>query len=203
MANTTAPLSEVGVVAMAGDLLDEFNISSLDENTPFARFASRQFGYVRDEVLQLYPWHTAIKREQLAATEAPAFGWSYAYTIPADALRVHPIRSNGELDGAMIPFEIEAGQILTNQPAPLKIRYTFRLTNLSKWRPLMARVFAARLAMYGATRVTGKDSYYQKAKAEFDRTLFEAAHADSLERGTTENYWGSDNVFSARGLTEW
>ncbi len=202
MANTTASLSEVGVAAMAGNLLDEFNISSLDEDTPLARFMAREFGYVRDEVLQLYPWHPASKRAVLTPVEeAPAFGWTTAYNLPADCIRLRPLKDCGEWNGAEKPFELEAGQILIDHTGPLYIKYIFKLTNISKWRPLMARVLASRLAMYAATRVTGKSSYYQKAAEEHRRVLFEATHADSLERGTPENYLnGETDVFTARGL---
>jgi hypothetical protein len=108
------------------------------------------------------------------------------------------------LEGADIPHEVENDQILTDAPGPLKIRYTRRLTNIAKWRPLMARTLAARLAMYAATRVTGKMQYFEKAASEYQRVYVEAAHADSLERGTVERYSGSgdyaDDVFTVRGL---
>ena len=204
MANTVAPLSEVGVASMAGDLLDEFNITSLDENTPAARFMARSFGYVRDETLQLYPWHFATKRALLPVlTELPEFGWDYQYNLPTDCIRVHPLKDDGLLDGVDIPHEVENNRILCDVPTEIKIRYTFRQTNLAKWRPLAARVFAARLAMYAATRITGKSEYFAKSQAEFQRAMFEATHADSLERGTQASYSLGEDVFSARGLVSY
>lgn len=203
MANTTAPLSEVGVASMAADLLDEFNFASFDEDAPLTRFFAREFGYVRDEVLQLYPWHPAKKRALLEPlADAPAFGWATAYNLPADAIRVLPLRADGYLNGNRVAFEIEDGKLLCDYTKALPIHYIYRLTNMAKWRPLMARVLASRLAMYASTRVTGKAEYFNKAQAEYNRVLFEATHADSLERGTPENYLGDDdgNVFSARGI---
>jgi len=52
MANTTAPLSEVAIASMAAGILDDYTIADLDENRPITRFMAREFGYVRDEVLQ-------------------------------------------------------------------------------------------------------------------------------------------------------
>lgn len=187
---------------MAGNLLDEFTLASLDEDTPIARYMAREFGYVRDEVLQLYPWHPAVKRASLTPlSAAPAFGWKTAYQLPFDCVRLHELRQDGYLNGRLIPFEVESDQILTDATGALPIRYTWRLTNIAKWRPLMARVLASRLAMYASTRVTGKSSYYQKCEAEFIRTMQEATHADSLERGTPENYLHeNEDVFSVRGI---
>jgi len=109
------------------------------------------------------------------------------------------------LDGEPIAHEVEGGQILTDEAGPLKIRYIKRLTQISQWRPLMARVFAARLAVYAATRVTGKMQYYQKAMDEYQRLMIEAQHADSLERGTTERTsvpgGYTQDVFTVRGIT--
>lgn len=203
MANTTAPYSETMIAALAGDILDEFNVDSLDDGSPFSRFLLREFGPARDEFLQLYPWHVAQTRAALPVlTEEPAFGWDYQYQLPSDCLRLLPLREDGNHNGAEIPYELEdESKVLTNASGPLKVRYVKRLTNIAKWRPLMCRAFASRLAMYGATRMTGKQSYYQKAAVEAQRTMFEATHADSLERGTPEDYTVDGNAFSVRGLT--
>jgi hypothetical protein len=207
MANTTVPLSEVGVASMAAGLLDDFHLVDLDSDRPIARFMAREFGYTRDEVLQSYPWHPAITRAQIdAVATAPAFGWSYAYNLPDDCLFLHPLRDGGYLDGAPIRFEVESRQILTDKSGPLNIRYTKKLTQISKWSPLMARVLAARLAIYASVRVTGKMQYFDKAQMEYNRAFFEATNADSRERGTVEGYavaggYGQD-VFTVRGITE-
>lgn len=206
MANTTAPLSEVGVASMAAGLLDDYNISDLDDNRPIVRMMAREFGYARDEVLQAYPWHPAVTRASIdPEADAPSFGWTYAYNLPDDCLFLHPLRVDGYINGAPIPYEVELGQILTDQAGPLYIRYTKRLTNIAKWRPLMARVLAARLAIYASTRVTGKIQYFEKAQTEYNRVFFEATRADALERGTIESYGGSGDygvdTFTVRGLT--
>lgn len=204
MANTTANLSEVAVASMAAGILDDFHLSDLDEDTPIARFMAREFGYVRDEVLQMYPWHVAVTRASLPVLEdAPAFGWDYAYQLPEDCLRLHPLRYEGKFSGQDVPYELESNQILTNQSGPLYIKYTKRLTNMTRWRPLMARTLASRLAMYAATRVTGKLNYYEKAAAEFGRVYFEATHADSMERGLNErvlSYNTEADSLSVRGI---
>jgi hypothetical protein len=204
MANTSAPLSEVAVASMAASMLDEFRLVDLDQDDPMSRFFAREFGQVRDEVIQLYPWHAFSKRKQLTPeTEAPEFGWDYAYNYPSDCIRLLPLRQDGLLNGNDIPHEIEGRQILCDVPTVLPVRYLFRQTNMAKWPPLTARVLAARLARYASTRVTGKSSYFQKCDQEFKMALTEATAADTLERGTAEFYGDGNDAFSVRGLTRY
>lgn len=200
MANTLAPLSEVGIASMAAGLLDDYHIASLDEDRPIVRFMAREFGYVRDEILQSYPWHFAKTRAVLAPeSDAPAFGYSYSYVIPTDCVRLLALRYNGNHNGGDVLYEVESGKILCNVSSSLNVIYIKRESNVAKWSPLAARAFAARLAMYAATRVTGKMQYFQKAQAEFQAVMFEARVADSLERGTPESTDYKLNSLTVRG----
>lgn len=203
MADTSAPLSEVAIANMAGSLLNEYPLTSLDNDTPLGRFMAREFGYTRNELLQTYPWHFAKTRALLPAlSAAPAFGWTYAYNVPADCLRLLPLRENGALNGEPILYELESGQILTNYAdtnGGLRVHYIRRETTPSKFPPLFARALANRLAVLAAQRVTGKSQYFQTALSAYTLTLQEAMLADSLERGTPETQY-SDTVLSVRGV---
>ncbi len=199
MADTSAPLSEVAVATMAANLLDDYRIASLDDDTPLSRFMAREFGYVRDECLQSYPWHFAVKRAALPVdNEAPAFGWTYRYTVPSDCIRLLPLRKDGAWRGDEVPYELESRKILCDVSAPLKIRYIRRVTNIAEWSPLAARAFATRLALYSATRVTGKNTYYQKCFQALKDVMWEATQNDSLERGTNEGYTQGINSLTIR-----
>lgn len=207
MANTSAPLSETAIATMAAGLLDEYHISDLDDDHPMARFMAREFGYVRDEFLQLYPWHFATTRASLPEVlPAPAFGWLRAFQRPHDCIRMLPLRVGGFKDGPEVPHEVESGRVLTDAVAPLLVRYVKREIDLTKWSPLAARALACRLAMFAATRVTGKTGYYQKAQQAYQEALTLAMHADSLERGPSEYVLSGhgtsvqETVMSVRGV---
>lgn len=188
MANTSAPLSEVAIAAMAAGILDDFTLTSLDDNTPLARMMAREFGFVRDEISVVHPWTELKSRAVLApVVTAPAFGWKYAYNVPSDCLRVLPLRAGGLLNGRPIPYEYESRQILTDEPTQLYIHYIRRETNIALWSPLLARAFAARLAILASTRVTGKMQYYTKATEAYRSAMYEAQHVDSLSLGTPES----------------
>lgn len=201
MANTSAALSEVGVANMAAAVLSEATITSLDDDTALARFMAREFGYQRDEFLQTYPWHFALTRAALAQNaDAPAYGWTYAYQLPAACVRLLPITADGSWSGAPIAYELESRQILTDYAtsnSTLYVRYIRRETNLAKWSPLAARALGARLAVTASLRMTGKAQYFEKAREAYSSALWEAQQADALERGTPEPIY-TDGVLSVR-----
>lgn len=201
VANTSAPLSEVAIASMACSLLAEYPLQSLDDDTPMARFMAREFGPVRDELLQIYPWHWAMSRAALPlANNPPDFGWTKAYNIPAGCLRLLPLRDGGTINGTPVPFELESGQVLTDYSynGYLPIRYIRRETNPTKFSPLFARALANRLAMISAQRVTGKASYFQTTREAYMSSMQDARLSDSLERGTPESQYTSE-VLSVRG----
>lgn len=190
MANTSAPLSEVAIANMAAGILDDYPITSLDDETPMARIMAREFGFVRREVLTLHPWSDVKTRKLLAPLNAPPdFGWSYKYQLPSDCLRLLPLRLDGQWEGDLIPYELESREILCDQPSSLKIHYLRDETNVAKFSPLLARAFAARLAVVAASRITGKMAMRERAKEEFKEALAAAQIIDSLSMGTPEGQY--------------
>lgn len=81
--------SVVGIVNMALRRIGVNRISALDEDSVQAIDANAVWEYIRDEVLEARDWKFAKKRVALAQNaETPANLYSYAYTIPADFLRM-------------------------------------------------------------------------------------------------------------------
>lgn len=199
MVSLTAPLSDVAIANFAVATLDDYPITTLDDNTSVGRFMARHYTYVRDELLQMYPASFARNRKAIAADEvAPAFGWRYAYTLPDDCIRLLPITCDGTLNGVMVPYELEGRTVLTNAQAPLKVRYIRRVTNAADFTPLFGRLLGARLAVLGATRITGKSSYFQKAGEAFNAALADFKLEDSLSAGTTEKYDYAGDEFAGQ-----
>lgn len=189
MANTSRPLSETAIANMAAQVLDDIPLVSLDDDTVVGRFASRQFGYVRDEVLRTYPWSFAKGRKVLTPNaDKPEFDWAYAYTLPDDCLRLIELRRSGTFNATpTTPYELEGRNVLTNVGPSLGIIYIKRVTDPTKFDPLFARVLGYTMAVMVAQTVTGKLSYTDKARAMLADATFAATHADSLERGTQED----------------
>lgn len=200
MANTTAPLSETAIANMAVDILDDYRLNDLDDDTTVGRWMARNFGIVRDEVLQSYTWHKVRTRASLPAdAQAPPFGWDYSYTVPEDCLRLLELRENGELNGRLIPYEYENGKILTDAKAPLRVRYIRREDNVALFQPLMARVLSARLAYLASLTITGKQQYSAKAEKLLNEAWEMAKLVDTLESGTPEHQY-DDDIIEIRGV---
>jgi len=184
---------------MAVTTLDDVSITSLDHDSAIGRFMAREFGFVRDELLRAFPWPFAKARASLTnLSDPPAFGYKYQYQLPADCLRVLPLRQEGGHNRDPIRYEIEGRKILTDHPPPLKLNYIRRVTNAAEFDPLFARAFGQLLAVMAAQRVTGKSSYLDKAQSLYYAALNNAQHVASLEGGTPESQYRND-IINVRG----
>lgn len=197
---TSAPLDEVTIANMAIDVLSDIYINDLSEDGPVPEFMNLNFGPVRDELLQMFPWNFAKSRELVASSGAPAFGWKYQCLQPSDMIAPLEIRCSGEWNYDPVPFEYEGEYILTDYTPPVPLIYTRRVTNASKFSPLFARTLANRLAWYAAQTVTGKDSFITKARDMMFEAFEQGKLAESLAAGTPQEQFRSD-ILSVRGLT--
>lgn len=197
--STSDPLSEVSIANMAIDVLADEAIVDLNQEGVVAEYMSRNFGPVRDELLQMFPWNFAKTRASLASSGAPAFGWTYQCLIPDGCLRPLEIRCNGEFNYDPVPFEYEGDYILTDYTPPVPLIFVQRVTNTTKFSPLFARTLANRLAWYGAQNITGKTSFVNKAETMMVNVFEEGKLAESLASGTPQEQYRSD-ILTVRGL---
>lgn len=191
-------LAEIDVWNMALDMLHEAPVSSPSEDTSVRLWFSRNFGQTRDSEMRKFAWNFALARVQLAANvEVPAWRWRYRYELPGDCLRMMALRQDGALNGALIQYELEGDAILTDAPAPLKLRYIKRVTTTGLWDALFVDVVAAKLAAKMAHWLTGKSSYVQIAEQIYQQTLRDARRIDALEQFQED--LDQNNVIMVRG----
>lgn len=144
--------SEVAIANRALDMMGADAITSLDDDTASAGRCKRNLPICRDYVLRSYPWNSATRRVSLPAlVTAPAFGFSYAYQLPSDCLRVIALQDD-VLYGQT--WRIEGGHLLCNLAGPLQLRYIARVEDVAQWDPMLAEAIAARLAASIAFAVT-------------------------------------------------
>lgn len=131
---------------------------------------------VRDEVLRAHPWNFAIKRTTLAPlTDAPEWGYRYAFALPSDFLRLV------ELDGLSTgDYVVEGGQILANDSV-LYIRYVQRVTDPNRYDASIVDAMAARLAMELCEAFTQSNTKKQLFMQEFDESITNAKRVDGQE----------------------
>lgn len=178
--------SVVGICRIALDLLGDYTITDLSDGSKQARLCDRNYPAMRDAVLRAHPWNCAITRTSLPAlSTAPSFGWTYCYQLPADCLRLLPLTEDGEFGGPSIPHIVEGRKVLTDEPAPLKIRYIQRLTDSTVFDDLLVDAIASRLAWQIAYNLTGSRSMASDARQVYMDKISEAKRIDGLE-GTIE-----------------
>lgn len=148
---------------------------------------------VRQAILRAHPWNFAIRRAGLAAdTEAPAWGWAYAFTLPADPLALRILRISGEPR-----YAIERRRILTDQAAPLDITFVGDITDVSEWDA--ATVEAAALHLASATCLRFKaDKALRRDLADRAALALRTARSLDAQEGTPERpvewTWGMERL---------
>lgn len=183
--------SEVAIANRALDMLGASAITSLDDDTATAGICKRNLPLSRDYVLRSYPWNCATRRVSLPAlVTGPAFGFSYAYQLPADCLRVVALEDD-VLYGQK--WRIEGQHLLTDVGAPLYLRYIMRLEDVAQWDVMVADAIAARLAANVAFAVTSNAGLAGQMLQVYQQIHAEARRMDAMEasqdEGLTADRW--------------
>lgn len=167
--------SVVSICNKALTLLGSSRIRALTDDSEEARLCNTFYEGVRDAVLQSHPWNCASVRATLARlTDAPAWGFEFAYQLPADCLRVL------RMQDYRTRFKVEGSRLLTNENTA-KILYIRRMEDPSLLPPLLADLIAIRLAHDIAPRLAKSESKRQEMEQLFEQRAREARSADAQE----------------------
>lgn len=201
--------SNVSIANRALTKLGAKRILSLSDPTAEARAINSMFNDVRDAELRRYRWKFAMTRTALVAlSEAPAWGYSYQYPLPADFLHLVQVNDVYVRGGKQqSPWSVERGRILCNFAAPLKIRYIARVEDAGTFDPLFAEMFACKLAWEACEQITQSSQKKQDVMNEYKFAREEAMHIDAIENPPDElpdgswidARWGGDVYGAADG----
>jgi hypothetical protein len=169
--------TSVSIASNALLMLGAQPINDFNEDSDRARLASNLYEPARDLLLRSHPWNCAIKRVVLSPdTDAPAFGYSYQFTLPGDWLRTLSVGDYGE----EIDYRIEGRKILADD-AVLYLRYIFRNDQESTWDTMlidaMTKTMSATMA-YAITQSTSKEELEFK---KLEMALKQARAVDGQE----------------------
>lgn len=164
-------------------------VLSLTDNTKEGREVNSMFDIVRDAELRAHNWRFSIKRAEIAAlAAAPTFGYAYQYRPPADCLKIilagefYPGADLSDYVGAdNSEYAYEGGLILTDLPAPLKLRYVAKIEDPTKFDALFVESFACRLAMELAEPITQSSTKRELAMREYQLSVSAAVGANAIE----------------------
>ena len=184
---------DVSICNLALQRLGTKAISSLAEDSTAGRECNRVYTHARDSELRSHPWSFARARAQIAAdTTAPLFGFSNAFSLPADYIRWLPARNVantsvtlGGID-ANIDWQIEGRKIVTNDTSRLDIVYLKRVTDPNEFDALFTDLLVARIAMDVAEKVTQSNTKKTNAEGRYKVAKDEAKRANAFERPPQE-----------------
>lgn len=184
---------------------DEINASG--DTGAEARACRQFFDHTRDLMLQSYVWSFAGKTASLAeVTNDKPGAWAYAYRRPTDCLKVRYVRQEyaaidraiegAKLDSFGIAHEIE-GDTIYCDISPAFLRYTYRLTDPTKFSPLFVEALAWHLAVRLAMPLTRDPKIRQECFNIANGSQAQAQMADANE--TRETSDTDSDLVKARG----
>ena len=177
-------MSEVSICNQALSWLGQEPIISLDDETRTAWLCKSNYGPLRDAVLEGHDWKFAMKRYQLPAlVPAPVFGWSNAYPLPSEVLRVKEfnlVDFNDETREWDIE-NVDGRKCIVTNETTCEIKALARVTETTLFTPLFAQALAARLATDLAIPITNSRSLQQDMFSLFMEKMKRAASTDGTQ----------------------
>ena len=183
--------SQVQIVNEALGLLGEPSIVSIDDEIERARTMKALWDGRRDSLIEEHRWGFAMARAELPALAGvPPWGFDYAYQMPVDCIRLDQVGewwawdrhgSHGSA-GPEGPWSVEGRTILSNETAPLAIRYIRRVEDPGLFPPLFAEALACKLASWAASRQTESNPKAEAAEARLMRALRSARRVNAIQQ---------------------
>jgi hypothetical protein len=174
---------------MAQSLVDIFNgalqrlgtskIISVNDNVPGARRCKLAWDGVRRSELRKYAWSFSIKRAVLAPdSTAPAFDYTYAFTLPADCLRVLlPTQTDTTTD-----WVLEGRKILTNLSNVMYLRYVSDVEDVTQYDAAFYEVAADALAMAICEDTTNSTAKMSALMDGYRGNVAQARRCNAIEK---------------------
>ena len=183
--------SVVDICNGALNQLGATTILSLTEDSKNARLCNSRYTQVRDALFRTHPWNCLQKRIELAAdTTAPAWGFTNAFTLPSDCLRLLRILDYDS------NYKVEGRKILSNSSG-MKILYVARVTDPNEYDELLRETLSASLGADIAFGVTSNNQTAKNMYELFKDKLRDARFVDSTEGQNVEQDLGMTDVIDA------
>lgn len=148
-----------------------------DDERQEAVFCNQFFDSALEEVLDSGSFGCSLKRASLARlSEAPAFGFRYAYALPSDFLHIVSMEKEDA------PFALESGRLLSNLER-VNLVYVRRLSDVSELPPHVANCVMLNLTAKVASAISNNPGLSQNFLQElYSTALPNARTADAMQR---------------------
>lgn len=154
-------------------------ITAITEDSVNARACNTAYGPLRLAELRAHPWSCAIKRAALAASSTdPIFVKTASYPLPSDYLRLLPNDEGYNLNSN--DWQIEAGNIITDDSAPLNIRYIYDLEDPNTMDALFREALSCRLALELCEELTQSNQKKESLRVDYKEAIREARRVNAI-----------------------
>lgn len=175
-------------------MLGEKTITSIEDDSDTARTLKALYYIARDATFEGAEWTFATKRFLPAASAtAPAWGWSFAYPIPSDIIRVTQVDKNWtEVTGFLTDtwqqrnqadHVVEGNDILCNE-SEIFCKGVRRIEDEGIYSPLFVEAFSCKLAYLAGYAITESNQKVQLAMTLYLQALNDAKSRDGLQNTT-------------------
>ena len=193
--------SETDIANVALRLVGGTRITSLTQATPNANAVNDIYSQIRDDMLE-YPWNFATQRVELAQlSTTPAFGFDFAYALPADWAYTISVHDNAAGHGTIDYREehLASQKVLSTNHSTVYLTYVKKETdpNLmpASFRLALASALARNLAITIANSNVLEDQLSERAKKDLARAKSIDAVSSFPEPRPRGNWANSRNGF--------
>ena len=191
-------MSQIGIWNLAlAHLGDRAAVIDPNERSRQAELCRMFYPMARRSAIEAHDWGFATRVGLLApAALAPLMGWTYAYSGPADAIKIVAVghgqggRRFLQADYAKISDADGNPTILTDAFAPEGV-WTVDVEDVGKWSPLFVEAISYLLASYLAGPLITGDA----GRAESRRLLQEHQLSMTRAAGSDANQQGTQRLF--------
>lgn len=192
--------SQVEICNRALTKLGGNRITSMADASKAARSMSALWDTVRRAELRKRFWSFALTRTTLPANATPpSWGFSGAFQLPADFLRLFQINDEYAVPSLTdyrqaddSAWAIEGKNVLTDFSAPLKIRYVADITDPGSFDALFVEVMASKLAYESCYEITQSNQRQEACNTDYKAAINEAARTNAIEKppvGFPDDSW--------------
>ena len=199
--------TETDVCNEALGLIGQSPITAIDDGSIPANRCLQFYAPLRDALLRSHHWNFALKWVQLAQdVTPPVAGFTFAYTLPADCLKV--VNYGGSLPTSpttivsyidpyqrtVVRYKIEGRKLVSNDGVAY-IQYLRQVTNPAEWDGLFYQVVATWLASKLAGSLAKDPKMSAALLAQATNMIMPLALAVDGQEGSIEPYVVDDLIW--------
>jgi len=179
--------SKIQIANLALQKLGAKRISSLTQDHPNARSINAAYDYVRQKELRAYDWSFAKRRASIAADASQTlWGTHNRYTLPNDYLYLILDNETGTAVDWQIESDASGKYIVTNDAAPLKIKYIADIDDPTYYDAMFIEVMACTLAAHCCEEITGSPSKENLLQNERKMAIDIAYQTGAIEKAAED-----------------